>query len=79
MNCSAVAVQVFVGGEYETQSVTNMTRLVDAGLRAGMPVLGVTAVGDSLGEARAAAYAAAVHVDFAGVRYRRDIASFAHA
>lgn len=50
-------------------------RLVTNGGR----ILGVTAVGDSLGEARAAAYAAAVHVDFAGVRYRRDIASFAHA
>lgn len=50
-------------------------RLVTNGGR----ILGVTAVGDSLGEARAAAYAAAAHVDFAGVRYRRDIASFAHA
>jgi putative autoinducer-2 (AI-2) aldolase len=48
MNCSAVAVQVFVGGEYETQSVNNMTRLVDAGMRVGMPVLGVTAVGKEL-------------------------------
>src|SRR5512144_2760228 len=28
MNVSAVAVQVFVGGEYETQSIVNMTRLV---------------------------------------------------
>ncbi len=45
----------------------------------GGRILSVTAVGDSLGEARAAAYAAAAHVDFAGVRYRRDIASFAHA
>jgi phosphoribosylamine--glycine ligase len=45
----------------------------------GGRILGVTAVGDSLGEARTAAYAAAAHVDFAGVRYRHDIASFAHA
>ncbi len=45
MNVSAVAVQVFVGGEYETQSIVNMTRLVDAGLRHGIPTLGVTAVG----------------------------------
>ena len=50
-------------------------RLVTNGGR----ILGVTAVGDSLAEARTAAYAAAAHVDFAGVRYRRDIASFAHA
>ncbi len=45
MNVSAVAVQVFVGGEYETQSIVNMTRLVDAGIRYGIPTLGVTAVG----------------------------------
>jgi putative autoinducer-2 (AI-2) aldolase len=44
----AVAVQVFVGGEHETQSVENMTKLVDAGYRAGVPVLGVTAVGKEL-------------------------------
>jgi putative autoinducer-2 (AI-2) aldolase len=48
MNVHAVAVQVFVGGEYETQSVENMTRLVDAGYRCGIPVLGVTAVGREL-------------------------------
>lgn len=45
VDAAAVAVQVFVGGEGETQSVHNMTRLVDDGLRAGIPVLGVTAVG----------------------------------
>src|SRR3954471_22653349 len=48
MNVHAVAVQVFVGGEHETQSVENMTRLVDAGYRYGIPVLGVTAVGREL-------------------------------
>jgi len=48
MNVHAVAVQVFVGGEHETQSVQNMTRLVDAGYRYGIPVLGVTAVGKEL-------------------------------
>jgi putative autoinducer-2 (AI-2) aldolase len=48
MNVAAVAVQVFVGGEHETQSVENMTRLVDAGYRYGIPVLGVTAVGKEL-------------------------------
>jgi putative autoinducer-2 (AI-2) aldolase len=48
MNVSAVAVQVFVGGEFETQSVHNLTRLVDAGMRAGIPVLGVTAVGKDM-------------------------------
>ena len=48
LNAAAVAVQVFIGGENETQSVHNMTRLVDEGLRAGVPVLAVTAVGREL-------------------------------
>jgi 3-hydroxy-5-phosphonooxypentane-2,4-dione thiolase len=48
MNVHGVAVQVFVGGEHETQSVENMTKLVDAGYRYGIPVLGVTAVGKEL-------------------------------
>ena len=48
LNVHAVAVQVFVGGEYETQSIENMTRLVDSGYRYGIPVLGVTAVGKEL-------------------------------
>jgi 3-hydroxy-5-phosphonooxypentane-2,4-dione thiolase len=48
LNASAMAVQVFIGGECETQSVQNMTRLVDAGNRYGIPVLGVTAVGKSM-------------------------------
>jgi len=45
LDAAAVAVQVFIGGEFETKSVHNMTRLVDMGLRYGLPVLGVTAVG----------------------------------
>jgi len=48
MNVHGVAVQVFVGGEYETQSIENLTRLIDAGYRYGIPVLGVTAVGKEL-------------------------------
>jgi len=48
INASAVAVQVFIGGEYETQSVHNMTRLVDESQRYGIPVLAVTAVGKEL-------------------------------
>ena len=45
LNVAAMAVQVFIGGEFETQTVHNMTRLVDMGLRYSIPVLGVTAVG----------------------------------
>ena len=48
LNACAVAVQVFVGGEFETQSIHNLTRLVDAGNRHGVAVLGVTAVGKTL-------------------------------
>ena len=48
INAAAVAVQIFIGGEFETQSVRNMTRLVDAGQRYGIPVLAVTAVGKEL-------------------------------
>lgn len=45
LNVAALAVQVFIGGEHETQSVHNMTRLVDLGNRYGIPTLAVTAVG----------------------------------
>ncbi len=48
LNVSAMAVQVFIGGRFETQSVHNMTRLVDWGNRYGIPVLGVTAVGKEM-------------------------------
>lgn len=48
LNVAALAVQVFVGGEFETQSIHNLTRLVDVGNRYGIPVLGVTAVGQNM-------------------------------
>ena len=48
IDAAAVAVQVFVGAEHETQSIHNLTTLVDAGYSAGVPVLGVTAVGKEL-------------------------------
>ncbi|UCD47256.1 MAG: 3-hydroxy-5-phosphonooxypentane-2,4-dione thiolase [Deltaproteobacteria bacterium] len=48
LNVAAMAVQVFIGGEQETKSVHNMTRLVDIGNRYGIPVLGVTAVGKEM-------------------------------
>ena len=48
LNVSAMAVQVYIGGEFESQSVENMTTLVDWGLRYGIPTMGVTAVGKNL-------------------------------
>ena len=41
----ATAIQVFIGGEFESRSVINMTKLVDAGLKYGIPTMAVTAVG----------------------------------
>ncbi|MBW1751651.1 MAG: 3-hydroxy-5-phosphonooxypentane-2,4-dione thiolase [Deltaproteobacteria bacterium] len=48
LNVCAMAVQVFIGAEYEKESITNMTRLVDMGLRHGIPTLAVTAVGKDM-------------------------------
>jgi putative autoinducer-2 (AI-2) aldolase len=48
MNVSAVTLQVFIGGEYETRSIHNMTRLIDMGLRYGIPTMAVTAVGKDM-------------------------------
>ncbi len=48
LNVSAMAVQVFIGGQYEKESIINMTRLVDMGTRHGIPTLAVTAVGKDM-------------------------------
>jgi putative autoinducer-2 (AI-2) aldolase len=48
MNVAAVTLQVFIGGEYETRSIHNMTRLIDMGLRYGIPTMAVTAVGKDM-------------------------------
>jgi putative autoinducer-2 (AI-2) aldolase len=48
LNAAGVGIQVFIGGEHETRSVHNMTKLVDAGLRCGIPVMGITAVGTAM-------------------------------
>jgi len=48
MNVAAITLQVFIGGEFETRSVHNMTRLVDMGLRYGIPTMAVTAVGKDM-------------------------------
>jgi putative autoinducer-2 (AI-2) aldolase len=48
LNVAALAVQVFVGGPFETRSIHNLTRLVDMGNRFGIPVMAVTAVGKEM-------------------------------
>ncbi|MBN2051297.1 MAG: 3-hydroxy-5-phosphonooxypentane-2,4-dione thiolase, partial [Spirochaetales bacterium] len=45
LGACGTAIQVFIGGEYESRSVVNMTKLVDTGLRYGVPTMAVTAVG----------------------------------
>jgi 3-hydroxy-5-phosphonooxypentane-2,4-dione thiolase len=47
-NASAMAVQVYIGGEYEHQSIGNLVKVVDAGNRNGIPTLAVTGVGKAL-------------------------------
>ncbi len=48
LNASILAVQVFIGSAYERQSLKNLTDLVDAGARYGIPVMGVVAVGRAM-------------------------------
>jgi len=48
LNVCAMAVQVFIGAEFEKQSLHNLTRLIDEGLRVGIPTLAVTAVGKDM-------------------------------
>lgn len=48
LNVCAMAVQVFIGGEYEKESIINMTRMVNMGTRYGIPTLAVTAVGKDM-------------------------------
>ncbi|CAI8001999.1 3-hydroxy-5-phosphonooxypentane-2,4-dione thiolase [Geodia barretti] len=48
LNVSAVGISVFVGSEYQKQSILNLGKLVDEGERYGIPVMAVTAVGREL-------------------------------
>ena len=57
LNASAVGISVFVGSDYEKESLLNLAKLVDEGERYGIPVMAVTAVGKEL-EKRDARYLA---------------------
>lgn len=48
MNASCMAVQTFMGTDDELRSLTNLSNLVSTGLRYGIPVLGVVAVGKQM-------------------------------
>ncbi len=45
LNVCMNTLQIFIGGEHESRTVHNLTRLVDMGLRYGIPTMAVTAVG----------------------------------
>jgi putative autoinducer-2 (AI-2) aldolase len=57
LNAAAVGISIFVGTEYEHDSLLNLAKLVDEGERYGIPVMAVTAVGKEL-EKRDARYLA---------------------
>ncbi len=57
LNCSAVALSVFVGAPHEHSSLNNLAQLVSEGEDTGMPVMAITAVGKEL-EKRDARYLA---------------------
>ena len=48
LNVAAVGISVFIGTEYEKQSLLNLGKLVDEGEKYGIPVMAVTAVGREL-------------------------------
>lgn len=48
LNASGIGIQVFIGGEHESRSVHNLTKLVNMGMRYGIPVMAVTAVGKDM-------------------------------
>ncbi len=48
MGVSAMAAQIYIGAEYEHKSITNVIRLIDEGMRVGIPTLAVTGVGKDM-------------------------------
>ena len=48
LNVSAVGLSIFVGTDYEKESLLNLAKLVDEGQKYGIPVMAVTAVGKEL-------------------------------
>jgi putative autoinducer-2 (AI-2) aldolase len=48
LNVAAVGLSIFIGTDYERESLLNLARLVDEGERYGIPVMAVTAVGREL-------------------------------
>lgn len=55
LNVAAVGISVFIGSDYEHETLLNLAKLVDEGEEYGIPVMAVTAVGKEL-EKRDARY-----------------------
>jgi putative autoinducer-2 (AI-2) aldolase len=48
LNASCLALSIFIGSKYESQTLSNLSKLVDNGEKYGIPVLAVTAVGKEM-------------------------------
>jgi 3-hydroxy-5-phosphonooxypentane-2,4-dione thiolase len=48
LNVSAMALSIFIGSEFEKETLVSLARLVDEGEKYGIPVLAVTAVGKDM-------------------------------
>jgi putative autoinducer-2 (AI-2) aldolase len=45
LNAAAITTQIYIGAEYEHQSIKNLIQLIDTGNRVGIPTMAVTGVG----------------------------------
>ena len=45
INAAAITTQIYIGAEYEHQSIKNLIQLIDSGNRYGIPTMAVTGVG----------------------------------
>lgn len=45
LNACALTAQIYIGAQYEHQSIANITKLIDTGMRYGIPTMAVTGVG----------------------------------
>ncbi len=48
LNASGVGMSIFVGGEFETKTISNLGKLINEAEEYGMPVLAITAVGKEM-------------------------------
>ncbi|MFV2038299.1 MAG: 3-hydroxy-5-phosphonooxypentane-2,4-dione thiolase [Paracoccaceae bacterium] len=48
MGVCAMAAQVYIGAEYEHKSIANIIKLIDSGMKVGIPTLAVTGVGKDM-------------------------------